>query len=132
MYTNNTTKHRVMEICRAQQYFLESRSKQAGGDTNKHSLIRNISSLLLYVSTMRPLIIACTTGANILFKKVGYLRHIYCACDGFPQSEATMQSKYPQNSCLIQPPPPRKNNERELNDAGKTFRNVPSSHQKTL
>jgi hypothetical protein len=52
---------------------------------------------------------------------VGYLRHGYCACDGFPQSEATMQSKYPQKGCLIQHPHSTQNNERELKDERKTF-----------
>ena len=39
------------------------------------------------------------------FQKVCYLRHIYCACDGFSQTEATMQSKYRQSGCLIQHTP---------------------------
>jgi hypothetical protein len=45
------------------------------------------------------LIVECTARANIFFKKVCYLNcEIYRACDGFPQSEATMQSKYPQSA----------------------------------
>jgi hypothetical protein len=104
LYRNSTTKHCVLDI----QYveFSSIFRKWA------YRLLRNIS-LLLHISTMRPFIncwVHCRR--NIFFKKVGYPHHIYCTCDGFPQSEATMQSKYP---------PHRQNNERELKGTRKTF-----------
>ena len=84
---NNTTKHSVLDILYTElsmQYFLETRSQQGGGDANEriYSLIRNISTLLyIIISTMRPFINCCV---HYRSKNVGYLCHIYCACDGFP------------------------------------------------